>query len=201
MSGLINRETYTKKAYISDMIFSSVILILVAFVFFITNFWLSTVEVNQSSMTYTLYEGDVLILNELKKPDYGEIVVFDNPERGKEDSLLIKRIIAMGGDTVYAKDEVVYLKKKGDNNFTPLDEFSGRLGYKIRTDTRVIGQDIYSFDKVEIPEGCIFVLGDNRYRSNDSRMFGVVDEKTVKGVVTDFWVKRKNLTTKIYGKN
>ena len=201
MSVLINKETYTKKAYISDMIFSSVILILLAFVFFITNFWLSTVVVNQSSMTYTLYEGDVLILNELKKPDYGEIVVFDNPESGKEDSLLIKRIIAMGGDTVYAKDEVIYLKKKGDNNFTPLDEFSGRLGYKIRTDTRVFGEDIYSFDIVEVPEGCIFVLGDNRYRSNDSRMFGVVDEKTVRGVVTDFWVKRKNLTKKIYVKN
>ena len=201
MSVLINKETYTKKAYISDMIFSSVILILLAFVFFITNFWLSTVVVNQSSMTYTLYEGDVLILNELKKPDYGEIVVFDNPESGKEDSLLIKRIIAMGGDTVYAKDEVIYLKKKGDNNFTPLDEFSGRLGYKIRTDTRVFGEDIYSFDIVEVPEGCIFVLGDNRYRSNDSRMFGVVVEKTVRGVVTDFWVKRKNLTKKIYVKN
>ena len=199
MSGLINRENYTKNAYLSDMIFSSIILILLAFVIFVTNFWLSTVVVNQSSMTNTLSEGDVLILNELKKPDYGEIVVFDNPTNNKQDGLLIKRVIAMGGDTVYAKDEVVYLKKKGEKDFVPLDEFSGRLGYKIRTDTRAFGEDMYSFDEVTVPEGYIFVLGDNRYRSNDSHMFGVVDEKTVKGVVTDFWVKRKNLTTKIYG--
>lgn len=195
MSGLINRETYTKKAYICDMIFSSVILILVAFVFFITNFWLSTVEVNQSSMTYTLYHGDVLILNELKKPDYGEIVVFEKPN-SKE--LLIKRVIAMGGDAVYMENDNVYLKKKGEKDFTLLDEKSGVLGYKIRLDKP---SNNISFGVTEIPENCIFVLGDNRHDSTDSRAFSYIDEKTVKGVVTDFWVKRKNLTTKIYGKN
>ena len=195
MNELFETDKYTKKAYICDMVFSLIVLLALCFVVFVTNFWLSTVVVNQSSMTYTLTEGDVLILNELKKPDYGEIVVFDSPVKGKEDSLLIKRVIAMGGDAVYAKDEVVYLKKKGESEFPPLNE-----PYK-RLDTRLAGQEIYSFDEVTVPEGYIYVLGDNRYQSNDSHgsEFRFVDEKTVKGVVTEFWVQRKNITTKIYG--
>lgn len=195
MNDLINTEKYTKKAYITDMVFSAVILIALAFTVFVTNFWLSTVVVNQSSMTYTLNEGDVLILNELKSPDYGDIVVFDSPVKGKEGSLLIKRVIATGGDTVYAEDEVVYLKKKGEKSFTPLNE------PYVRLDARLDFEDKYSFSEVTVPEGCIYVLGDNRYRSNDSHgaEFTFIDVKTVRGVVTDFWVKRKNLTTKIYG--
>lgn len=177
------------------MVFAGLILIALSFIVFVTNFWLSTVVVNQSSMTNTLSEGDVLILDELKKPDYGEIVVFESPVNGKSDTLLIKRVIAMGGDTVYAKDEVVYLKKKGEQNFTPLNE------PYVRLDTRMFDEEKYSFDEVTVPEGYIYVLGDNRYRSNDShgKEFTFVDIKTVKGVVTDFWVKRKDLTTKIYG--
>lgn len=202
MRKLLDSYGYTKKAYVLDMTFAFSVLILISFIVFVTNFWLSTVVINQSSMTNTLHEGDILILNELKKPDYGEIVVFDSPTENSEEFLLIKRVIAMGGDSIKAKDEVVYLKKKGETTYTPLDELSGELGYKIRLDTRVPGEEKYCFDEFLVPEGYVFVLGDNRYRSNDSHGsdFTFISEKSIKGVVSNFCVKHKNFTTFLFKK-
>jgi signal peptidase I len=83
------------------------------------------------------------------------------PERGPE--LLIKRIIALAGETIEVRDGVVHIDGQ------PLQE-----EYLVR-------QTRGSYGPATIPEGHVFVMGDNRGASNDSRIFGPVSLDRVVG--------------------
>ena len=111
--------------------------------------------VNGSSMSPTLNDGDVLLLDRLLyEPEYNDIVVFKNEERGT----LVKRIIGMPGDTIEVKNSVVY------RNGEPLEEDYIAQGY--------FGCGEMT-GPVTIEEGHVFVMGDNRPDSYDSRFTGV----------------------------
>lgn len=90
----------------------------------------------------------------LRGPQRGDVVVLRLPERGPE--LLIKRIIGLPGETVEIKDGSVFV------NGQRLDE------------QYVAGKTSGSHDPKTVPEGYVFVMGDNRGASNDSRVFGPV---------------------------
>lgn len=88
--------------------------------------------------------------------------LFGFPTGGAQD--FIKRIIAVEGDTVEGRDGRVYV------NGTPVDEPYTHPG-----------GDTSAFGPVDIPEGMVFVMGDNRENSDDSRNFGPVPVDTVVG--------------------
>ena len=121
--------------------------------------------VHGTSMNPTLHEGDYLLINHLfYQPEYHDIVVFKNEERG----ILVKRIIGMPGDTIEIRDSVVY------RNGEPLEEdyiYDGYFGAGDMT------------GPVTVEEGHIFVMGDNRPDSYDSRYYGVgqVSEDAILG--------------------
>ncbi len=130
--------------------------------------------VQEHSMDDTLHNNDYLILwkggfKMGHAPEYGDIVVFrsnmDNEETGKK-KLLIKRVIGMGGDTVSISGGVVY------RNGVALDEPYTKDGFTNG-----------GMDEVVVPEGTLFLLGDNRLVSLDSRssQVGFVDEDTLVG--------------------
>ena len=132
-------------------------------------FLLRVVGVVGSSMVPTLEEGDRLIISKLfYQPKYGDIVVLR--KETFKDEPLIKRVIATEGQTVDIDftEGVVYvdgvaLEEPYVN--TPTNEredFSG---------------------PVTVPEGCVFVMGDNRNRSTDSRTdsIGCVDQRLIIG--------------------
>lgn len=113
---------------------------------------LSPTRVNGSSMSPTLVEGEVLLVDRLslfvRTPSRGAMVIFKNPHSDEE---LIKRIIALPGETIQINNENIYI--------------NGRL----------LDESSYSpapaeeFDALVVPEGCVFVMGDDRANSLDSR--------------------------------
>lgn len=145
--------------------------IVVALVFCVLlfSFFVRLVDVIGSSMYPTLEDGDKIVISKLfYTPKQGDIVVF-RKESFKEEPL-VKRIIAVEGQTVDIDFEkgVVYV------DGTALDEpYIAEL-----TKERL---DFYG--PVTVPEGCAFVMGDNRMHSTDSRddRVGFVDMRSIMG--------------------
>ncbi len=173
-----------KKSKLFDIIFLSILIILTLFLIFVTQFWVSLSIVDGDSMNQTLTNGDILITDMLKSPRRGDIVVFNYDE----NETFIKRVIAVEGDTIYNDDDGnVWLKKSGEDTYSLLNEKYLVEGTK--TEIKFY---------VELKSGEFFVLGDNRGNSQDSRVFGPIKREQINGVVSEFWVKNKKLTTKFF---
>ncbi len=137
----------------------------------ITTFIARPTMVKQPSMYPTLHENDYLMLDKLsyrfKKPEKGDIVVFKTFLKTADgtDKALIKRVIAVAGDTIVVKDGKTYVN----------DE-------KLKEDYINGDYDRGDVDMI-IPEGMVFVMGDNRQISYDSRDLGPIEIKSIKGKV------------------
>ena len=126
------------------------------------------IVVDGDSMTNTLYDGEkVIITNFFYEPEKGDIVVTDG--RIHNGRPLIKRVIAIEGDTI----EIDYSTGNVTINGQVIQE--DYIKEKINTDNNK--QDI----KITIPEGYLFLMGDNRNGSLDSRELGIVDKQDILG--------------------
>jgi signal peptidase I len=118
-----------------------------------------------SSMEPNLHTDQRLVVEKvsyrLHAPRRGDVVVVRMPERGPD--LLIKRVIGLPGETIDIRDGVVHINQQ------PLDE-----PYLVRATSSTYGP-------TKVPEGHVFVLGDNRGASNDSRVFGAVSMDRIVG--------------------
>ena len=129
------------------------------------------------SMLDTIHEGDMLLGESvsyyLGDPEPGDIVTFASPLDGET---LIKRVIAVGGQTVDLVDGSVYVD--GERLEEPYVD--GRPTYSL---TDYVGSAGISYP-YEVPEGTVWVMGDNRTDSKDSRYFGPVsvDDVTSKAL-------------------
>ncbi len=149
-------------------ILSWICLVAVAFIiaFFITSVIILKSKVVSSSMEQTLMVDDLIVGFRLSylfsDPQRGDIILFDYPH--DTDVIYVKRIIGLPGETVTIIDGKVYI----DDNETPLEEpyINGKMHEK------------YYCSGV-IPDGCYFVMGDNRNRSADSREWGFVPEDLI----------------------
>jgi len=145
-------------------------------IMFITSFIFRHTVVDGHSMDKTLAEGDrLLAYNLFYEPDYGDIVIFNS--NSNDGKILVKRVIALAGDTVdcyYADgDYVVYVNGKA------VDESA----YKYVDGPPHSGSLAENVTGYIVPEGHVFVLGDHRNNSSDSRIFGSVDKDRILGKV------------------
>lgn len=149
-------------------------LILATILIGLRHFVFTPVVVKGDSMDPTLADGERVIAlknTEIKRFD---IVTFPAPD--DEGKNYIKRVIGLPGDTIEYKDDQLYINgKKTDEPY--LDEYKGEL-----TDSQPLTydfnlKDLYGSEK--IPEGELFVLGDNRRISKDSRIIGMIKEKNI----------------------
>ncbi len=138
-------------------------IIIILVVILIRTFIITPVRVSGDSMFDTLINGDILLLKKYDKSfERYDIVVFD---KGNEQ--LIKRVIGLPGEYIECKDGKIYINDKQIRDI----------------DTDLITDD---FNRIYIPKDHYFVMGDNRPVSNDSRYFGPVDKKEIKGTVIEF---------------
>lgn len=145
-----------------------VLIALTAQAFLVQAFWIPS-----ESMVPTLEVGDRVLVNKLayKTHDvnHGDLIVFERPpeaaQAGQENIKdLIKRVIAVSGDTIEARDGLVYVN-----------------GERVDEPYLVEGTPTDRLPLTEVPEGHVFVMGDNRTNSEDSRDFGPVDEDAIIG--------------------
>ena len=159
-----------------------------------------------ASMRPTLLEGDRLFVERYsrfyKAPQRGDIIVFYPPDTKLKNSFgavfsrltgflckdiaYIKRVVAIAGDTVLMQDGKVFLKEAGEDHFE-LVEYEGVKGL-----TYYRPMD-HSFPfEFTVSENHVYVLGDNRENSRDSRVLGEINLDNVDGVVTSFMIERKD---------
>jgi signal peptidase I len=145
-----------------------IVIALVVEAFLVQAFWIPS-----PSMVPTLEVGDRVLVNKLSYRLHdvhrGDVVVFERPagaSNGEDSEIkdLIKRVVGVEGDTVETRDGRLYVNRE------LIDEPYLEPG--TRTDMTAA---------VTVPEGQVFVMGDNRTNSEDSRVFGPIDEDTIVG--------------------
>jgi signal peptidase I len=179
------KATHPKKGKLRENIEALLIAVLLAL--FIRAFVVQAFKIPSGSMQDTLLIGDYILVNKfiygikipytditvipIKSPKRGDIVVFKFPLDPSKD--FIKRVIGLAGDKVEVRNKKVYI-----NDQVIEDE------YAVHSDPNVLPpmlQPRDNFGPVTVPEGHLFTMGDNRDESNDSRFWGFVDEKAVRG--------------------
>jgi signal peptidase I len=159
------------------------ILIAVVIALFIRTFIVQAFKIPSGSMLETLQIGDHILVNKfiygikipftdgqilipIKEPQRGDIVVFKYPEDPSKD--FIKRVVAVAGDTVSIADKQLYV------NGEPVTDEPYAMYSRYPT-------HVDNMRPVKVPENKLFVMGDNRDNSHDSRFWGFVDLSSVKG--------------------
>lgn len=140
----------------------ALVIALILRTFVVQAFWIPS-----RSMVPTLQVNDRVLVAKfwyhIQPPKRGQIFVFKYPVDPKRD--FVKRIIGLPGETMAIRDGVVYI----DNEPVP-EEY-------------VKFHDSYSMDPLQIPEDSYFAMGDNRPNSADSRFWGFVPKKNIRGPV------------------
>lgn len=170
--GFINREN----------IEALVIAIVLALI--IRTFIVQAFKIPSGSMEPTLLIGDHLLVNKFiygttipftdkkvlkfKTPERGDVIVFKYPVDPKKD--FIKRVIGVEGDKIFIKNKKIFINDK------PYKDEKG-----VYTDRHLLHGPRDNFGPVTVPKNSLFVMGDNRDNSHDSRFWGFVDIRQVRG--------------------
>ena len=174
-----------QKSHLRENIEAILVAILIAL--FIRTFVVQAFKIPSGSMKQTLQIGDHILVSKfifgvkipytnktiipLKSPQRGDIIVFKYPVDPNKD--FIKRVIGVGGDVIESRDKQLYVNHKRVNH-----------DFGVHTDPHIFSGDNKprdNFGPITVPENSLFVMGDNRDESYDSRFWGFVDLKAVNG--------------------
>ena len=173
------------KSVVREYVEAIVVAVLLAL--FVRTFVVQAFKIPSGSMLPTLQIGDHLLVNKFsygvrlpvigtslvhrQGPVRGDVVVFRYPRDRSLD--YIKRVVAVGGDTLEVRDKQLFVN--GQQVVNPHAHFASPDILSATTGPRD------NFGPVTVPEGKIFVMGDNRDNSYDSRFWGFVDLRDVLG--------------------
>lgn len=187
-----------KKSVVRE--YTEAIVIALILALFIRTFVVQAFKIPSGSMIPTLLIGDHLLVNKfiygiknpftgstwisLGTPEQEDIIVFKYPENPDQD--FIKRVIGVGGDRIEIKNKKVFVNGK-------LIDIEGA----VNLDPQIVRGKTPPRDNygpVTVPENHLFVMGDNRDNSHDSRFWGFVNTREVKGkafIIYWSWNKEK----------
>lgn len=152
--------------------------IFIAILVFINSHIITVATVSGDSMYPSMKDGDFLIVDRIHNtPSRGDVILIQVSPIKFGGKYIVKRVIATGGETVtidYNKNEV---RIDGELLSEPYINWSQNDPMKA-----VDGVDIVEYD---IPDGCVFVMGDNRNYSSDSRdpILGMVEKPDIIGII------------------
>jgi signal peptidase I len=166
--------------------YTEAIAMAVVMALFFRQFAVQAFRIPSSSMEDTLLIGDFLFVNKfvygaqvpftdlrlpaVRSPERGDIIVFRSPTDGRD---FIKRCVAVGGDMVEIREKRLYIN--GEEQIEP---------HALHKAPQLLGRQYGTRDFMPprlIPEGHIFMMGDNRDNSSDSRFWGPLPIERVKG--------------------
>ena len=188
----VKRQSVKKGETVQDWIRTLVIVLAVVITF--RGVVAQAYQIPTGSMERTLLVGDYLYINKMlygseidigfrghryfyhrfpafRHPHPGDIIVFRYPPNPQQD--FIKRCVAVGGQTVEIRNKVLYVDGKRQNE-----------PYAVHDDPRVFPREITvrdNFGPFPVPPHSLFMMGDNRDNSLDSRFWGPLPENMVKG--------------------
>ena len=203
--GKIDNKKDKKKSKLREWVESIIWAFFIAM--FIRTFFIQSFMIPSGSMEDTLLIGDFLLVNKMvygihipftkksilkfREPERGEIVIFISPYTKK---YFVKRCVGLSGDTVEVKHKIVYINGKSllEENvvhrdlreFPPIpntNQFTYQGDWESGEFRFVGGYCRDNFGPIVVPKGNIFVMGDNRDNSGDSRFWGPLDKREVLG--------------------
>lgn len=140
----------------------------------IRSFLFTTISVNGDSMYPTFENKDRVIVSKISDIEHSDMVVFDAPDA---DAQYIKRVIGLPGDSIEMKDDTLYINGK-EVEEPYLEENKKAVNPDILTDDFTVAEIT---GETKVPEGMLFVMGDNRVVSKDSRVFGFISQDSLIG--------------------
>lgn len=167
--------------------YAEAILMALLLALFIRTFIVQAFKIPSGSMIPTLAIGDHILVNKLSygvripflekylvefgAPERDDVIVFIYPEDRSKD--FIKRVIGVAGDNVEVRDKKVFINGKAvQDAHAHFEGYDPQLGGTVNGD---------NYGPKVVPEGHVFVMGDNRDRSYDSRFWGYVSLSEVRG--------------------
>lgn len=174
-SGLLGQQKDDRSDRFLNVLLT-VVIIFLCFVFFVKFVWFEPVLVDGSSMNKTISDGDVLIMDKLSSYEYGDIVILKIDDKTN----YVKRIVGLPGDTIRNDAEGKVYRISPDGAETLLDEPYAYFDPLFGNGTFLNETGRFS---VTLADDEIFVMGDNRYHSKDSRSIGPLKQSSVLGVV------------------
>ena len=186
-----------RKSQLRETVEAIVVAFAIALV--IRTFVIQAFKIPSGSMIPTLLIGDHILVNKfllgtpvdvpftdvhlfmmpgLRKPHRGDVIVFKYPEDPTRD--FIKRVIGVEGDVVESKDKIIYV-----NGHRLVEPYTQHVDSSIKP----AGLDRRdTFGPVKVPKDSVFVMGDNRDQSYDSRFWGFVNRSQIKGkAIIIYW--------------
>jgi len=198
-TGTVEASGEQRKSAVRE--YGEAMLVALVLAIFIRTFFVQAYKIPSGSMEPTLLIGDHILVNKiiygLRMPDSifglqipglpygrylfrlqavhrGDVVVFVFPPDRTKD--FIKRVVGIGGDTVQVKDGAVWL------NGAKMPDPHGH--FEVAQSERTPASPRDNFGPITVPPGKLFMMGDNRDRSYDSRFWGFVDDDDVEGRAT-----------------
>ena len=170
----LEREKKKRKAGVAELVLTAAVAFVLVFGF-VRPFVVEAYRIPTESMVPTLEVGDRVLANKFvyrfTEPERRDIVVFDSVDED-DDQTLIKRVVGVAGDEIQVQGGVLYVNDEAQEEpyLNDADQFRSYYGPTV------------------VPEGHIFVMGDNRGNSADSRVFGPLPLENLKGeAFMRFW--------------
>jgi len=170
----LEREKKKWKAGVAELIFTALVAFVLVFGF-VRPFVVEAYRIPTESMVPTLEVGDRVLANKFiyrfTDPERRDIVVFGSVDED-DDQTLIKRVVGVAGDEIQVQGGVLYVNEEAQDE-PYLNDADLSRGF---------------YGPTVVPEGHIFVMGDNRGNSADSRVFGPLPLENLKGeAFMRFW--------------